>query len=165
MDIKTNSTPGNSPNSFALFQLSFRPFFLSAGLFAVLSISYWMLIYLFNYELSLSGMSTSQWHAHEMVYGYGMAVLAGFLLTAAKNWTGVQTLHGKLLMLLFASWALARGLLFSGSAYLPLAAFFDLLFGLGMTIALAHPIVKVKQWKQLALVIKIALLVVFNGLL
>lgn len=164
MDIKTNSTPGNSPNSFALFQLSFRPFFLSAGLFAVLSISYWMLIYLFNYELSLSGMSTSQWHAHEMVYGYGMAVLAGFLLTAAKNWTGVQTLHGKLLMLLFASWALARGLLFSGSAYLPLAAFFDLLFGLGMTIALAHPIVKVKQWKQLALVIKIALLVVFNGL-
>lgn len=109
-------------------------------------------------------MSTTQWHAHEMVYGYGMAVLAGFLLTAAKNWTGVQTIHGKLLMLLFTCWVIARGLLFFGSANLPLAAIFDLLFGLGVTISLAHPIVKVKQWKQLALVIKIALLLVFNGL-
>lgn len=164
MNIKTNNTSSNSAISLALFSLSFRPFFLSAGIFAVMSISFWTLIYLFNYELPLTGMSTTQWHAHEMVYGYGMAVLAGFLLTAAKNWTGIQTIHGKLLMLLFTCWVIARGLLFFGSANLPLAAIFDLLFGLGVTISLAHPIVKVKQWKQLALVIKIALLLVFNGL-
>ena len=164
MDIKTNNTPDDSSNSFALFNLSFRPFFLGAGIFAVISISVWSLVYSFNFKLSLSGMSASQWHAHEMVYGYGMAVLSGFLLTAAKNWTGVQTIHNKALMLLFACWVLARGILLSGSAYLSVAAIFDLLFGLGMMIALAHPIVKVKQWKQMALVIKIFLLLVFNGL-
>lgn len=164
MNIRTNSAPSNSPNSLALFNLSFRPFFLGAGIFAVMSISFWAIIYLFSYELPLSGMSITQWHAHEMIYGYAMAVLAGFLLTAAKNWTGVQTIHGKLLMLLFALWLMARALLFAGSDYLLLAAVFDLLFGLGMSISLAHPIVKVKQWKQLPLVIKIVLLVIFNGL-
>lgn len=164
MDIRTNNAPNNSPNSLALFNLSFRPFFLGAGLFAFISIIFWTLIYLFNYALPLKGMSPYQWHAHEMVYGYAMAVLAGFLLTAAKNWTGVQTLHGKALMLLFACWVLARGLLFTGSAYLSLAAISDLLFGLGLVLSLAYPIVKVRQWKQLALVIKVLLLVVCNAL-
>jgi len=164
MDIKTNNAPGNSPDSFALFNLSFRPFFLGAGLFAVLSISLWSLFYFNILSLPGSSIDSIQWHAHEMIYGYAMAVLAGFLLTAAKNWTGVQTIHGKPLMLLFSSWLLARILMLTGSDYLGAAALFDLLFGVGFAVALAHPIIKVKQWKQTQLITKVSLLTLFNGL-
>lgn len=164
MDIKTNNPSNDTPNSFALFNLSFRPFFLGAGIFSILSIGLWSLIYIFRFQLPIEAMSSNQWHAHEMVYGYGMAVLSGFLLTAAKNWTGVQTINGKPLILLFGCWALARILFLGGTQQLQLAAAFDLLFGLGVVLALAHPIVKVKQWKQLPLVLKILLLLIFNGL-
>lgn len=164
MDIKTNNAPDNSPDSFALFNLSFRPFFLGAGLFAVVSVGLWSLFYFGMLSLPDTGVNSTQWHAHEMIYGYAMAVLAGFLLTAAKNWTGVQTISGKPLMLLFSSWLLARILMLSGSKYLAAAAFFDLLFGLGFVIALAYPIIKVKQWKQTQLISKVLLLTLFNGL-
>ncbi len=164
MDIQTNTPSSNRPDSIALFNLSFRPFFLGAGIFATVSISLWSLIYVFGLKLPMQDISSSQWHAHEMVYGYAMAVLAGFLLTAAKNWTGVQTIHGKPLMLLSACWLIARVLMLAGTGYLAYAALFDLLFGLGFVVALAHPIIKVRQWKQLPLLLKILLMLVFNGL-
>ena len=109
-------------------------------------------------------LSSYQWHAHEMIYGYAMAVIAGFLLTAAKNWTGIQTIYGKPLALMFILWALARILFLTGTASIELAAIFDMSFSLMFIVALAHPIVKVKQWKQLALVSKVIFLVVFNAL-
>jgi len=107
-------------------------------------------------------MTVSQWHAHEMIYGYALAVIAGFLLTAAKNWTGIQTLHGKPLALMFMLWLLARILFLTGTPIIELAATFDIAFSLMFIVALAHPIVKVKQWKQLALVFKIVTLAIFN---
>jgi uncharacterized protein involved in response to NO len=59
-----------------------------------------------------------------------MAMVAGFLLTAVKNWTGAPTIFGKPLMLLFALWAAARILFLFGTVFLPWAAAVDLLFGL-----------------------------------
>lgn len=142
----------------ALFNLGFRPFFLGASIFAVISMAAWMLVYFSYNTISLANITISQWHAHEMLYGYGMAVVAGFLLTAVKNWTGLPTLFGKPLMLLFMLWCTARVLFLFGSAFLPWVAMADLLFGFMLTIGIAIPIVKAKQWSQLAVVSKVILL-------
>lgn len=150
--------------NFALFDLGFRPFFLGAALFAVLSITVWIASYLTDFSLQISTISAMQWHAHEMLYGYGLAVIAGFLLTAVKNWTGMQTLHGKPLIGLFAIWASARLLMLTGTSFLLLAGLLDLLFGLVLLMAVCSPIVKARQWKQLAVVSKLLLIIVGNTL-
>ena len=81
------------PSVFALFELGFRPFFSAAAINAVISILLWMAIYVFSVPMSPAGLSTTTWHAHEMIYGYVMAVVAGFLLTAVGNWTGINDIH------------------------------------------------------------------------
>jgi uncharacterized protein involved in response to NO len=147
---------------FALFNLGFRPFFLGAGVFAMLSIASWLGIYHLPGLVEISHISPSQWHAHEMLYGYGMAVVSGFLLTAVKNWTGVQILHGKPLLGLFALWCVARVLFLFGTNLLAWAAIADLLFGFLLILAIAIPIIKAKQWPQLAVISKVLLLWVGN---
>lgn len=168
--------PSNPENikKFALFNLGFRPFFLGAGIFAIISITSWMLVYFslihfypigsnINLDVvSTVNISVSQWHAHEMLYGYTMAVVAGFLLTAVKNWTGIQTLHHKPLVVLFMLWCTARVLFLFGTVFLTWAAIADLLFGLMLIYAIVIPIVKAKQWVQLAVVAKLILLWIGN---
>lgn len=155
---------GNSSNRFALFNLGFRPFFLGASIFSIISISLWSLIYLFQISSAIELVSDSQWHAHEMIYGYGLALIAGFLLTAIKNWTGIQTAHGRPLMLIFAAWVTARLLFLFGTSYLGIAGIFDGLFILLLIIFAAHPIVKARQWKQSFILLKLLLLAIGNGL-
>jgi uncharacterized protein involved in response to NO len=162
MLIQINKPNPESAKKLALFNLGFRPFFLGASIFAVISMTTWMLVYFSYVSISVENISISQWHAHEMLYGYGMAVVAGFLLTAVKNWTGIPTAFGKPLMALFALWSAARVLFLFGSAILPWAASADLLFGLMLIVAIAMPIVKAKQWGQLAVVSKLIFLWVGN---
>jgi uncharacterized protein involved in response to NO len=162
MQIQINRHNSESAKKFALFNLGFRPFFLGASIFAVISMAAWMLVYFSYVSISVENISISQWHAHEMLYGYGMAVVAGFLLAAVKNWTGLPTVFGKPLMGLFVLWCAARLLFLFGAALLPWAASADLLFGLMLIVAIAMPIFKAKQWKQLAVVSKVILLWVGN---
>ncbi len=164
MDISPTKTSNTPPENIALFTLSFRIFFLGAAIFSVISICFWSAIYIFQLQSPVQVISSYQWHAHEMIYGYAMAVIAGFLLTAAKNWTGIQTIYGKPLASMFILWVLARILFLTGIASIELAAIFDMGFSLMFIVALAHPIVKAKQWKQLALVSKVVFLVIFNAL-
>jgi uncharacterized protein involved in response to NO len=154
----------NRTDGFALFNLGFRPFFLGAGVFAALSMSIWIASYMLALPIHIESITAMQWHAHEMLYGYGLAVIAGFLLTAVKNWTGIQTLHGKALFGLFSVWVIARLLLLTGTSYIVAAAFADLLFGLLLMIAIAYPIIKVKQWKQLAILLKLFIIISGNAL-
>lgn len=148
-------------SEFALFNLGFRPFFLGAALFAIVSITAWLLIYA-GHGVQIEYITPAQWHAHEMLYGYGLAVVAGFLLTAVKNWTGIQTVHGKPLLTLFAVWCVARLLFLFGTALLTWAALADLLFGLLLIFAVAVPVMRAHQWAQLAVVSKLLLLWVGN---
>ncbi|NOQ94019.1 MAG: NnrS family protein [Methylophaga sp.] len=139
---------------FALFELGFRPFFLFASLFSIIATSIWMAAYTFGVSLPISSYTSPiAWHGHEMVFGYTIAIIAGFLLTAVKNWTGVQTIKGWPLASLVLIWILARTFPLLG---LPLlfewAALLDLLFLLGLILAVLYPIVKVKQWRQLVIV-------------
>lgn len=159
VEISRKKTDG-----FALFNLGFRPFFLGAGIFAIISMTVWIASYLAAAPLEIESISPMQWHAHEMLYGYGLAVIAGFLLTAVKNWTGIQTLHGKALIALFALWVVARLLMLVGTSFIALAALFDLLFGLMLLTAVAHPIIQAKQWRQLAIISKLLILIAGNCL-
>ena len=161
----------NEPNkhmkntlSFSLFNLGFRIFFLFAGIIAVASIAMWTAIFQYNYSLSFDLLSSSQWHAHEMIYGYSLAVISGFLLTAVKNWTGVQTVTGKLLAFVFSLWVIARLLFIFGDQYLKLAAVFDILFAGVLLLAVAYPVIKVKQWNQSLILVILILLGIFNAL-
>jgi len=111
-----------SQPGFALFHLGFRPFFLGASIYSVILMSVWTAIFAFNITLPISGLSVFQWHAHEMIFGYTLAVIAGFLLTAVKTWTGMQTLPGPMLVVVFGLWLVARLLFLTGTFYKILTA-------------------------------------------
>jgi uncharacterized protein involved in response to NO len=95
------------PRGFALFSYGFRPFFLLAGAYALIMIPWWMFGYAQG-SLSFSGLPPMYWHAHEMIYGFVMAAIAGFLLTAVPSWTGERGFAGKPLMAVAALWLAGR---------------------------------------------------------
>lgn len=140
------------PRGLAPFALGFRPFFLLAGVAAVLLVLLWVFIYEglarppAYYDRSWYGNS---WHAHEMLFGYTVAVVAGFLLTAARNWTDRPTLSGTPLMLLALLWLAARLLPFVPGVPFGLVALVDVLFLPLLAFALVIPIVRVKQWHNI----------------
>ncbi len=153
----------SAPRGPAWLRLGFRPFFLAAGGFAVIAMLAWFAAYAGGQSLPFAGLGAVSWHAHEMIFGYGMAVVSGFLLTAVRNWTGIPTLRGAPLLALLVFWLLARLLLLLGDArLLAAAASFDLLFGAVLVAAISVPIVRKRLWSNLAIVGKIVLLVVSN---
>ncbi|MEK1906289.1 MAG: NnrS family protein [Pseudomonas sp.] len=102
------SEPGRGLAIRPLWRLGFRPFFLAGSAFAVLAIALWAV--LLNGGLAAwqpTGGSLA-WHRHEMPFGFGAAIIAGFLLTAVQNWTGRPGLSGQPLALLFLLWLGAR---------------------------------------------------------
>jgi uncharacterized protein involved in response to NO len=91
----------------ALFALGFRPFFSAAGIAAVLLLLAWIPIWMGLFTLP-DYYGPIVWHSHEMLFGYAAAIISGFLLTAVRNWTGVNTPHGRPLALLTALWLIGR---------------------------------------------------------
>lgn len=114
-----------SPPRFALFALGFRPFYLLAALLAAFSVPVWVAQYVGVLPAAgpIAGLA---WHMHEMVLGFAVAVIAGFLFTAGRNWTNQPTPTGWTLAGLAALWLAARILAVTGPA--PAAAWVDLLF-------------------------------------
>lgn len=155
-----------APHPFALFNLGFRPFFLGGAVFALISIFAWLGFinhwFVDQQVMTSTVVSLSQWHAHEMLYGYTMAIIAGFLLTAVKNWTGIQTCRGWSLVILFTCWLVARLLNLVPSNWMQASAVFDMLFNFGLIAAVLSPIVRAKLWAQLAVVVKVLLLTMGN---
>ncbi len=131
MTIDPPSRPVD-PDRFALLDLGFRPFYLLAGAYAALAVPLWAL----EYAGVVPGPGIV-WHAHEMVFGYAYAVIAGFLLTAVRTWTGRPTPTGAALAGLAALWLAARALAFVS---LPLAAWASALFALGLAAAIGRPL-------------------------
>ena len=162
MHISEPQQPQQSPRS-AFLELGFRPFFAGAGILAIVTISLWAGVTFFNLSLPVSLISPAQWHAHEMIYGYAIAVISGFLLTAVKNWTGIATLSGRGLLFLFALWVAARICFVVFDSFIVLTAVFEALFSIVLLIAVCRPIIAVRQWKQMAIVSKLFLILTFNG--
>ncbi|WP_461482540.1 NnrS family protein [Porticoccus sp.] len=157
--------PLSESSSAAWLNLGFRPFFMGAALFAVLSMSVWAAIFPLQILPPLNELPPITWHAHEMIYGYALAVIAGFLLAAVKNWTGLPTPSGMLLLLLFALWLAARLLPLAGH-WIPLqwTAFSDLLFMAMLIPAVAVPIIRAKSRRNLVVIAILALLLTGNCL-
>lgn len=151
------------PPSFALFELGFRPFFTLAAVFAVFAMLFWMLLYHFANLQPAIALGSVTWHAHEMIYGYSMAVVAGFLLTAVGNWTGLQTWKNEKLAVLAAGWLGARLLLLMPAENLLLVtAIIDNLFIAALLFSLAVPVIQKRMWQQSGILFKVLLLLVTN---
>ncbi|MDX8408597.1 MAG: NnrS family protein, partial [Mariprofundales bacterium] len=147
----------------ALFQLGFRPLFLVAMLFALLSMALWMVDLLTGITLLPATRSPALWHAHAMIYGYALAAIAGFLLTAVRNWTGQPTLNGRPLQLLVVLWLIARVAPFVPDPYgLWLMVAADNLFILSLSVALTVPVIRAKKWKNMGLISKIYFFLIGN---
>ncbi len=93
--------------TFPLFSYAFRPLFLLAGLSAILSIAYWMLV-LNGVLTPQSGVNPVTWHGHEMIVGFALAVVGGFVLSAVATWTGRPAVSGIQVVWLVATWLLGR---------------------------------------------------------
>ncbi len=149
---------------YPIFGLGFRPFFVLAGLFGLLLILLWNAIY--KGELSVQNYyAPNIWHAHEMLVGYSVAVIAGFLLTAVKNWTGQATASGDHLAGLCLLWLYGRILPFYAEL-LPdsLIALTDFAFLPVLAYSVSQPIVRSGHNKSLVFIVLLALMTIANAL-
>lgn len=143
----------------ALFSFGFRPFFLFGAVWVVLAMLLWLPTFTGAITLPTRFDAVS-WHAHEFLFGYLGAVLAGFLLTAVPNWTGRLPMVGWRLAALFGLWVAGRiVVLFSGVLPIGLAPAVDLSFPLVLGGLILREIVAGKNWRNL---IVLALLAVFT---
>ena len=151
--------PQAQQSRFALFDLGFRPFYLLASVFAALSIPLWSLQ--FSGMLGYSYLSGPLWHAHEMVFGFTLAVIVGFLFTAGRNWTNQPTPTGWKLAALAALWVAGRILVLTPFAVA--AAAVNVAFPLAAAISLAVPFVKSGNRRNYFFVALLVLLAVAAG--
>ena len=130
----------------ALLTVGFRPFYLLAGAFAAVGVPVW---HFAPGDVWPGGgyLAGGAWHAHEMVFGFAGAVLTGFLLTAARTWTGLATPAGWRLAALAGLWVAGRVLVATGPA-LP-AIVVDCLFLPCVALAVALPVVRARNWRNL----------------
>lgn len=149
---RKNSTP---PKGFALLALGFRPFYLLAASLALAFVPLWLMSAL-GHPLLNPPLPALLWHAHEMIFGLAAAVIVGFLFTAARTWTGLDTPRGALLAGFAGLWLLGRIALLS--LPLPLAAVLDLLFLPLAALALAKVLIRAGSRRNyFVLVILVAL--------
>lgn len=121
---------------FALWNLGFRPFYLLASLFSALTILLWAIQY--SGHLPFAYLQGPVWHAHEMIFGYTIAVIAGFLLTAVRVWTNRDTPSGMQLMALAALWLCGRVLVLTPLAMA--AAVVNAAFPVAVAVAIGVPL-------------------------
>ncbi|AZZ44183.1 NnrS family protein [Pseudomonas sp. NPDC047961] len=140
-----------------VWRLAFRPFFLAGSLFALLAIPLWIAAWTGLWPGFQPTGGWLSWHRHEMLFGFAMAIVAGFLLTAGQTWTGQPGVSGNRLMALAVVWLLARlGWLFG----LPLALLIplDLLFMLGVTGLMARMLWVAKQKRNYPIIAVLGLM-------
>ncbi|THK37923.1 short-chain dehydrogenase [Ensifer sp. MPMI2T] len=156
--MRSKSPPrGGIPRGLAttgpvLFSYGFRPFFLGAGLWAIAAMAAWIAALSTGIDVAGS-YGAAHWHAHEMLFGFSSAVLAGFLLTAVPNWTGRLPVSGLPLAGLFGLWVAGRlALLSTDFLGLTLAAVIEALFLPTLLAICAREVIAGRKWKDLKVV-------------
>ncbi|TBV12063.1 NnrS family protein [Stutzerimonas kirkiae] len=140
-----------------IWRLAFRPFFLAGSLYALLAIPLWVIAWTGIWPGWQPAGGWLAWHRHEMLFGFVMAIVAGFLLTAVQAWTGRPSLSGRSLMLLAALWLAARlGWLLGLPAVL--LAPLEMAFPLLLAGALARLLWAVRQKRNYPVVVVLGLL-------
>ncbi len=136
----------------AFLSYGFRPFFLMASLWSAAALLLWTVIFIIGENLP-SRFGALSWHMHEMLFGFVMATIAGFLLTAVSNWTGRPPVSGPPLALLAILWLLGRVCcLISGLLPAWLAAAGDLAFPALLTGVIAREVIAGRNWRNLPMI-------------
>ena len=136
----------------------FRPFFLLASAWAAIAVPVWLAAYVLGFA-PRSGLPAQLWHAHEMVFGFGLATVTGFLLTAIPNWTGRLPVRGAPLAALALLWLAGRVALLTAAA--PLAAIVDLAFPAAVMLVVARELLAGRSLRNLPMIAALGLL--FTG--
>jgi uncharacterized protein involved in response to NO len=141
-----------------MFSAGFRPFFFLGSLWSALAIPVWLCTYAGG-PAPPSAFPALVWHVHEMVFGFGFAAVAGFLLTAIPNWTGRLPLRGAALALLAALWIAGRAaVLFSAYVGPVAAAIVDVAFPAALALVVAREILAGRNWRNAPMIAGIVLL-------
>ncbi|UJF17314.1 NnrS family protein [Vibrio sp. SS-MA-C1-2] len=143
-----------------IFRLAFRPLFLFSGIFSSLAILFWTL-YLNGNIAYTPANNPIWWHSHEMIFGFILAIILGFLLTAIQTWTGIPGVRGKKLALIALLWLAARVLNFIVPPNL-LTMAVDISWLIIAIYFVARPIILRRQWKNLFFTPVILLFIVFD---
>ena len=148
-----------------VFAAGFRPFFTSCALYAVALMTGWIGVFTFGWRVA--GSQPVNWHAHEMIHGVVAAAIAGFLLTAVPKWTGTRTVDGAGLVTLWLLWVAGRIGFWAadtgdGSLTGRFAEGVDLLFLPALAFAVAWPILKTDNRRNLLIVLVLAALFASN---
>lgn len=153
------TAPQRSRN--ALLRLAFRPFYLLAAVWAALAVPLWIAQYAgllpapFAYPAML-------WHAHEMTFGFALAVIVGFLLTAVRAWTGLPTPTGAPLAALAALWVAARVLNYTGPG--GMAMLLDAAFIVASMLAIGVVLLKARNHRNLFVLAVLTAFLVANSM-
>lgn len=146
---------GSNPSTIALWNLGFRPFFLGGCIWGAVALALWLVTFLGH------GWSThidAHWHAHEMLHGFVVAIVVGFLLTASQNWSGIRGAHGRTLKILVATWTVGRLVMVLPEVSVSVVAVADLVFLPLVAAYLVRHFLRADQRHNLIFVALLALL-------
>lgn len=145
--------------------MGFRPFFLASAAWSAIALALWLGM-LSGWIRLPTRFDPLAWHIHEMLFGFVLATVAGFLLTAIPNWTGRSPVQGGWLGLLLCLWLLGRAATLISSllpAWFAIAA--DLAFSIALGIVAARELLAARNWRNLPLVGPVSLFVAANLLM
>lgn len=147
----------------ALLSLGLRPFFLAGALWAALAMLLW--IGMLTGTLMLpSAFDPVSWHAHEFLFGYLSAIIAGFLLTAVSNWTGRPPIMGAALAALVALWIAGRlAVAFSDHLTPAVVMAIDLSMPVALAATIAFELIKGRNWRNLIVLAMLTTLIAGNA--
>ncbi|WP_227370111.1 NnrS family protein [Halomonas sp. M20] len=168
MNERSLTRPAQLTRLMPVWRLAFRPLFLLGASFSLLAMLVWGGFWHGAILLEPVG-GMIWWHQHEMLFGFVMAIVAGFLLTAVQNWTGQPSIKGWPLLGLVALWLAGRLLLAFPKALGDLdtlvIALVDLAFLPVVAAIMARLVMRVKQWRNLIFLPVLTLLFVANALM
>ena len=142
-----------------VLRLGFRPLYIAGTLFAALALPIWLVMF-FGQLAWTPNAPPLLWHAHEMLFGFAVAIIVGFLLTAAKAWTGLPTARGPVLAALLLLWLAARIAALVGPYFL--YAVLDLALLPLVALILVRVLLKARNYRNLPLALLLALLAAAN---
>ncbi|EPM5661515.1 NnrS family protein [Vibrio alginolyticus] len=128
-------------------RLGFRPFFLFGSIYAIVAIALWVWMFQGGQPNALA-VPALWWHVHEMLFGFSMAIVVGFVLTAVQNWTGINGTKHYMLLALFGLWLVPRILLWT-PAPLWLTSSIEAVFLLFVAYEVGIRVYRAKGWRNL----------------
>jgi len=153
--VTTTPSERRTTGAFALFECGYRLFFLLAALHGAVLVPVWVAA-VFGW-LALPVEMEVSWHAHQMVYGFAAAGLAGFMLTAVPNWTGAPPLRGAPLAALALLWLVGRLAMTLTTVVPPrVAAGIDLAFIPALVLGVIGPLLRARKTRNLMLLIPLS---------